>query len=51
MLANKQNDFDDFYAAAQELVQEHWTDTAHLGILGGSNGGPPDGGRSHAAPG
>ena len=39
MLANKQNVFDDFYAAARELVQEHWTDKAHLGILGGSNGG------------
>jgi prolyl oligopeptidase len=39
MLANKQNDFDDFYAAARALVQEHWTDSAHLGILGGSNGG------------
>lgn len=39
MLGNKQNDFDDFYAAARALVQKHWTDPAHLGILGGSNGG------------
>jgi prolyl oligopeptidase len=39
MLAKKQNVFDDFYAAAQALVAQHWTDSAHLGILGGSNGG------------
>lgn len=39
MLGKKQNDFDDFFAAAQALVRNHWTDTAHLGILGGSNGG------------
>lgn len=39
MLDHKQNDFDDFFAAAQALVQEHWTDPTHLGILGGSNGG------------
>ncbi|MBS0383613.1 MAG: S9 family peptidase [Proteobacteria bacterium] len=39
MLAKKQNVFDDFYAAARELVVKHWTDPAHLGILGGSNGG------------
>lgn len=39
MLANKQNDFDDFYAAAEALVAQHWTVPAHLGILGGSNGG------------
>jgi prolyl oligopeptidase len=39
MLAKKQNVFDDFFAAAQTLVARHWTDTAHLGILGGSNGG------------
>jgi prolyl oligopeptidase len=37
--ANKQNCFDDFHAAAQALVGAHWTDVAHLGILGGSNGG------------
>ncbi|MGH8225234.1 MAG: prolyl oligopeptidase family serine peptidase, partial [Gammaproteobacteria bacterium] len=39
MLGKKQNDFDDFYAAAQELVKSGWTDSAHLGIQGGSNGG------------
>ncbi|HVU80379.1 MAG TPA: prolyl oligopeptidase family serine peptidase [Rhodanobacteraceae bacterium] len=39
MLSKKQNVFDDFYAAAQALVAKHWTDSAHLGILGGSNGG------------
>lgn len=39
MLSKKQNVFDDFYAAAQALVAKHWTDRAHLGILGGSNGG------------
>ena len=39
MLSKKQNVFDDFYAAARALVQQHWTDTAHLGIMGGSNGG------------
>ncbi len=39
MLAKKQNGFDDFHAAAQALVAAHWTDPAHLGILGGSNGG------------
>jgi prolyl oligopeptidase len=39
MLGKKQNVFDDFHAAAQSLVQQHWTDPAHLGILGGSNGG------------
>jgi prolyl oligopeptidase len=38
-LANKQHCFDDFHAAAQALVSAHWTDVAHLGILGGSNGG------------
>jgi prolyl oligopeptidase len=39
MLGKKQNVFDDFHAAAEALVQHHWTDAAHLGILGGSNGG------------
>lgn len=39
MLAKKQNVFDDFHAAARELVAQGWTDPAHLGILGGSNGG------------
>lgn len=36
---NKQNVFDDFHAAAQALVSNGWTDAAHLGIRGGSNGG------------
>lgn len=36
---HKQNVFDDFYAAAQAMVSSKWTDTRHLGILGGSNGG------------
>ena len=35
----KQNVFDDFHAAALALFATHWTDRAHLGILGGSNGG------------
>jgi prolyl oligopeptidase len=39
MRANKQHGFDDFHAAAQALVSAHWSDVAHLGILGGSNGG------------
>jgi prolyl oligopeptidase len=39
MLGKKQNVFDDFHAAAEALVQHHWTDPDHLGILGGSNGG------------
>ncbi|MEO8985820.1 MAG: prolyl oligopeptidase family serine peptidase, partial [Rhodanobacter sp.] len=36
---HKQNVFDDFHAAALALIATHWTDRAHLGILGGSNGG------------
>jgi prolyl oligopeptidase len=39
MLTEKQHVFDDFYAAAQALVADRWTSTAHLGIEGGSNGG------------
>lgn len=39
MLGNKQNGFDDFYAATRALVKSGWTDPAHLGIRGGSNGG------------
>jgi prolyl oligopeptidase len=35
----KQNVFNDFYAASQALINTKWTDTGHLGILGGSNGG------------
>ncbi len=36
---HKQNVFDDFIAAAEWLVREHYTAPAHLGIGGGSNGG------------
>ena len=39
MLANKQNVFDDFHAAAEALIAAGWTDPEHLAISGGSNGG------------
>jgi prolyl oligopeptidase len=39
MLGHKQHVFDDFHAAARALISAHWTDSAHLGIEGGSNGG------------
>jgi prolyl oligopeptidase len=39
MLGNKQNVFDDFYACAQWLIDQKITDSAHLAIEGGSNGG------------
>ena len=39
MLANKQNVFDDFHAAADYLVAAELTTTGQLGIYGGSNGG------------
>jgi len=38
-LTHKQNVFDDFYACAQYLVQQHWTSAAKLAARGGSNGG------------
>jgi prolyl oligopeptidase len=39
MLGKKQNVFDDFITAAEWLLKEKWTDTEHLAIQGGSNGG------------
>jgi prolyl oligopeptidase len=39
MLESKQNVFDDFYAAAQWLVDNDYTRSERLGIRGGSNGG------------
>ena len=39
MLGNKQNVFNDFYACAEWLISQRLTDSAHLAIEGGSNGG------------
>jgi prolyl oligopeptidase len=39
MLDKKQNVFDDMIAAAEFLIAEKYTDTNHLAIQGGSNGG------------
>jgi prolyl oligopeptidase len=39
MMANKQNVFDDFIAAADALVKQGWTSPEHLAIQGRSNGG------------
>lgn len=39
MLENKQNVFDDFYAAAEWLIEQRYTRRERLGISGRSNGG------------
>lgn len=39
MLENKPKVFEDFIAAAEQLIASGWTDSKHLGIMGGSNGG------------
>lgn len=36
---NKQNVFDDFISAAEHLIAAGYTAPAHLGVMGGSNGG------------
>lgn len=39
MFADKQNVFDDFYAAAEYLIANHYTSAEHFAIRGRSNGG------------
>src|SRR5438045_9669003 len=39
MVGRKQSVFDDFIAAAEYLVREHFASPQTLGIMGGSNGG------------
>ncbi len=39
MKREKQNVFDDFFAVAEELVKQRFTNPSKLGALGGSNGG------------
>ena len=39
MFEKKQNVFEDFYAAAEYLIAQHYTSAAHFAISGRSNGG------------